>query len=125
MIQSRKIPWLGLGVVAFGVFLLAIAIPYAVTSPSNVRKVVLAPTFWPMIVSWLIIMLGGILVAMQLFAPAVDGDGDSDTSDRVNDAESDGTMAWMRLAASGGVMLALIYLTSVIGMVWTTMLCFG
>ena len=50
--------WLGIGTIAFGVFLLVFAIPSFVSSPSNVPALVLAPTFWPTIVAYMIIVLG-------------------------------------------------------------------
>ena len=59
---ARTVSWLGIGFIAFGLFVLLVAIPYAVTSPSNVSRLVLSPTFWPIIISWLIIGLGAMLV---------------------------------------------------------------
>ena len=53
--------WLGIGTIAFGVFLLVFAIPSFVSSPSNVPALVLAPTFWPTIVAYIIVVLGAAL----------------------------------------------------------------
>jgi putative tricarboxylic transport membrane protein len=118
-VQPRKFSPLGIGFVAFGVFVLLVAIPYGVTSPSNVRAVVLSPTFWPTIVSWLIILLGAILVVMQLAKPFGGAAGDDE------EVASHSPAAWVRLAATAVMMIALVVLTPVLGMVWTTMLCFA
>jgi hypothetical protein len=118
--QHPRISALGLVFIGFGAFILLVAIPYAVTSPSNVQKIVLAPTFWPTIISWLIIGLGALLMLLQFFAPraAVDDE----------DASEDGPAppgGWLRLAAGTALMVALVYVTPILGLVWTAMLCFG
>ena len=59
--------WLGAGVAIFGAFLLVYAIPGFVSSPSNVRVVFLSPTFWPVIIAWLVIALGALLIIISLF----------------------------------------------------------
>ena len=119
MMQNSRISPLGLVFIGFGAFILLVAIPYAVTSPSNVQKIVLAPTFWPTIIGWIIIGLGAILMAMRFFVPADWSSNDADAGD--------GTPlpgGWLRLAAAGALMVALVYVTPILGLVWTVMLCF-
>lgn len=119
--QNFRISPLGLVFIGFGAFILFVAIPYAVTSPSNVQKVVLAPTFWPTIIGWIIIGLGAILMAMRFFVPA------AWTSDNVDAGADDGPPlpgGWLRLATAGALMVALVYVTPVLGLVWSAMLCF-
>ncbi len=116
--MTERISWLGLGFVAFGLFVLLAAIPYAVTSPSNVPKLVLAPTFWPTIVGWLIIGLGVLLTLLRFFGAAAHDPAD-------DDAGPASAAAWLRLAGALGVMTALVYVTPVLGMVWTAMLAFA
>lgn len=117
--MTERISWLGLGFVAFGLFVLLAAIPYAVTSPSNVPKLVLAPTFWPTIVAWMIIGLGALLTLLRLV-----GATSSEATDADDDAGPGDAAAWLRLAGAVGVMIALVYVTPVLGMVWTAMLAF-
>ena len=38
---------IGLAALALSLFLVLVGIPYGVTSPSNVPKMVLSPVFWP------------------------------------------------------------------------------
>lgn len=113
----HRVSWLGLGFIGFGAFVLAIAIPFAVTSPSNVQNVVLSPTFWPTIVAWLIIGLGGLLTVLR-FA----GSGMPDVEDEMG---GNGPAAWLRIAGAVAVMAALVLLTPTLGLVWTAMLAFG
>lgn len=112
-----RVSWLGLGFIGFGLFVLAIAIPFAVTSPSNVQNIVLSPTFWPTIIAWLIIGLGGLLTAMR-YVGAI-----GDASD--DDGGAGGMTAWLRVGGVIAVMAALVLLTPVLGLVWTAMLSFG
>lgn len=117
MVLSRRVSWLGLGFVAFGAFILAIAIPYAVTSPSNVTKTVLSPTFWPNIIAWLIILLGAIMITMHAAAPPIED------PEQVSDPP--GTpVSWLRLAATALVMIALVYLVQYVGLVWISIMAF-
>ncbi|MDC0360229.1 tripartite tricarboxylate transporter TctB family protein [Alphaproteobacteria bacterium] len=119
--QNSRISPLGLVFIGFGAFILFVAIPYAVTSPSNVQKVVLAPTFWPTIIGWIIIGLGAILMAMRFLVPA---DWSSDDADAGADDGPPLPGGWLRLATAGALMVALVYVTPILGLVWTAMLCF-
>ena len=93
----HRVSWLGLGFIGFGAFVLAIAIPFAVTSPSNVQNIVLSPTFWPTIVAWLIIGLGGLLTVLR-FAGSGMADADED------DVGDSGAAAWLRIVGAVAVM---------------------
>ncbi|MGI9520311.1 MAG: tripartite tricarboxylate transporter TctB family protein [Hyphomicrobiaceae bacterium] len=116
MIKTRRLSFLGLGVITFGILLLIVAIPYAVTSPSNVQAVVLAPTFWPTIIGGLIIALGTLMVALKALADPEESEPLPQSTDTLS--------AWGRLVATGVVMIALVYIIPIIGMVWATMLAF-
>lgn len=111
-----KAAWLGMGFVVFGFFLQIVAIPYAVTSPSNVQILVLSPTFWPTIISWLIIMFGGCLALLQFFAAAPE---QPETSERTCAG------AWLRLTMTALVIIAIVCLTPVVGLVWISMASFA
>jgi putative tricarboxylic transport membrane protein len=117
---ARSFSWLGIGFIGFGLFVLLVAIPYAVTSPSNVRAVVLSPTFWPTIISWLIIGLGALIVVFRMFKPvpelAEEGEAPADH----------GTAGpWLRLLASAVIMVGLVLVTPTLGLVWTAMIAFA
>ena len=117
---ARTVSWLGIGFIAFGFFVLLVAIPFAVTSPSNVGRLVLSPTFWPTIIGWLIIVLGAMLVLLRWFQPAEPTLGDVEVP--VGSATGG---PWMRLAATAVIMVALVLATPYLGLVWTSMLCFA
>jgi hypothetical protein len=119
-VAARTVSWLGIGFIAFGFFVLLVAIPYAVTSPSNVGRLVLSPTFWPIIISWLIINLGAMLLVLRWFRPAEPTIGDVDVP---VDAATGGP--WIRLVATAVIMVALVLATPYLGLVWTSILCFA
>jgi putative tricarboxylic transport membrane protein len=119
-VAARTVSWLGIGFIAFGLFVLLVAIPFAVTSPSNVGRLVLSPTFWPTIIGWLIIVLGAMLVLLRWFRPAEPTIGDVEV---LVDSATGGP--WMRLAATAVIMVGLVLATPYLGLVWTSMLCFA
>ncbi|MEZ5740469.1 MAG: tripartite tricarboxylate transporter TctB family protein [Burkholderiaceae bacterium] len=57
------------GVSIIGALLLWWGIPEAVTSPSNVRLPILAPTFWPIILAWGLIGIGVMVGIKAVLAP--------------------------------------------------------
>ncbi len=119
---------LGLVIVAFGIMLLIYAIPSFVSSPSNVQAVVLAPTFWPTIIAWLIILLGAVLIATQYAQETVFSPGLSETSQQAEELDATqraSAMAWLRILALGVLMAALVAATPQLGMVWTSMIAFA
>ncbi len=118
----RGVPWLGIGFIGFGLLVLLVAIPYAVTSPSNVRVAVLSPTFWPMIIAWIIIGLGVLLAAFAVLQPTLA----SAIVDEAEEPDDAGTAApWLRLLASAVMMVGLVLVTPTLGLVWTAMICFA
>ncbi len=114
--------WLGIGTIAFGVFLLAFAIPSFVSSPSNVPAVVLAPTFWPTIVAYMIVVLGAALVATRLFGAADDG---VDETASVSETPEEQLYGWGRLLAMAILMVGLVIATPTLGMVLATAIAFA
>lgn len=114
--------WLGAGVVTFGVFLLAYAIPVFVSSPSNVRVVFLSPTFWPTIIGWLIIVLGATLILTRMFGVAM---GSPETPEADKESRDEFVFAMVRLAAIAVIMIGLILAIPVLGMVLATGIAFA
>lgn len=105
-----------LGVVALiaGAFLALVAIPSWVSSPSNVRNIILSPTFWPYVLSGLLVLTGVLL----LFMPQQE-----DPLDTPSDDTAIGPGA-ARLIAMGVIMVLTMYALPRLGMVWTCMVTF-
>lgn len=111
---------LGLAALLLAAFLALVAIPLWVTSPSNVRVWVLAPTFWPYVLAALLALVGLGLAASGLRAApdlpaAPPGEAEAEPPPG----------AWLRLAGLAGIMLAMLPLLPRLGMVWTAMLAFA
>ena len=107
-----------LGLIALLVagFLAFIAIPNWVSSPSNVRNIVLSPTFWPYILSGILALTGlGLLVTKNR----------PDRSDPIDDDEGRGAAPWLRLVGLAVIMVLTMYALPRLGMVWTCMLAFA
>lgn len=105
----------GIAAMAGAAFLLLVGIPLAVTTPSNVRNIVLSPTFWPTILVGLLALagLGLVISARRAESPA----------GAPSLAAVRGGL--LRLGAMAGLMLAFVWLIPVLGMVWVSMLAFG
>ncbi len=107
---------LGIGACIVAAFLTFIGIPNWVSSPSNVQNIVLAPTFWPYVLTAMtgLAGLGLILVA-----------GHASQDDEGEDEEDASGNPWLRLAALAAIMIATMFALPRIGMVWTTMVVFA
>lgn len=108
----------GIATVLAAVFLAAYAIPNFVFAPSNVRNIVLSPTFWPYVLTGLTALTG-----LGLIATAFLGDlSGFDTEAEID--YSDGSGPWMRLAGLAVIMVLIMVGLPRLGMVWTCMLAF-
>lgn len=106
---------LGLGAILAAVFLVTYAIPNWVSSPSNVRNIVLSPLFWPYILGGLTGVVGlGLAVAGWREAG----------EEPVNEAIPDPRAGAVRLVAFAVLMAVTFWVMPVLGMVWTSMLAF-
>lgn len=107
---------LGIGAVVAAAFLLSVAIPAWVSSPSNVPNIILSPLFWPWALAGLtgITGLGMILTAIR--EP-------KSTEPQISDVD-DKPKAWGRLGGVAAVMVLAMLLMPRIGMVWTSILVF-
>ncbi len=113
---------LGFGVIAFGVLLLTFAIPNYITSPSNVRALVLSPTFWPIIVAGIIVFMGALLAITRMFGIGMTA---PESTDALPNAELDGqNFAWLRLVGVAVLMIGLVMATPILGMVLATGIAF-
>ncbi len=107
---------LGIGAILAAAFLVIHAIPNWVSSPSNVRNIVLSPLFWPYILGGLTGLVGlGLVVAGWRAAPG---------SAPVNEAIDDPGAGALRLVVFAAMMAATFWAMSYLGMVWVSMLAF-
>nr|WP_281494047.1 tripartite tricarboxylate transporter TctB family protein [Jannaschia sp. S6380] len=103
---------LGIGAVIAAAFLGLVAIPSWVSTPSNVRNIVLSPLFWPTTLAGLTAIVGLGLVGTAFALPRAAPD-PWDVDDR--------RAAFLRLAGAALVMLATFWALPRLGMVWTAM----
>lgn len=103
---------IGIASITFALLLAIVGIRYGVSSPSNVRNIILSPLFWPYTVAAIIGLAGFglVLTARQL-------------DDVPAEAYPEG--GWTRLATMAVLMLAYVVLAPVLGLVWTSMLAFA
>lgn len=91
-------------------------IPSFVSSPSNVRNIVLSPLFWPYILTGIAGLSGlGLLLASRSASTEPDPEAVFETDGK----------AWLRLAALALIMVGTMFALSRLGMVWTTMIVFA
>lgn len=115
--MTPKSVQLHLGVTAclISLFLIFIGIPNAVSSPSNVSNIVLAPTFWPYVLASFTGLTGlGLLVSGWRESAASVFDDEAG-----NDA-----YRWLRLGGLAVIMILTMFALPSLGMVWTSMLVF-
>ncbi|MDZ7710773.1 MAG: tripartite tricarboxylate transporter TctB family protein [Roseovarius sp.] len=106
---------LGIGAILAAVFLMIYAIPNWVSSPSNVRNIVLSPLFWPYILGALTGLMGLGLVLSGWRAAA---------GEPVNEATGDPRAGALRLVAFAVLTAVTFRVMPQLGMVWTSMLAF-
>lgn len=108
---------LGFGACIAAIFLVFVAIPEWVASPSNVRNIVLSPLFWPYSLAGLTALVGLGLIAAGL----------SNTGEQtpLDEPSEDAPMAWLRLLGMAVIMAGTMFLLPRLGMVWTCMLAFA
>ena len=106
---------LGLVALALAAFLAFVAIPSWVSSPSNVRNIILSPTFWPYVLSGFL-ALTGIGLVLTPANPTTDDDETADTP---------AGSSWLRLLGLAIIMGLTMYAMPRLGMVWTCMIAFA
>lgn len=107
---------LGIGAIAASVFLIAIAIPFWVSSPSNVRNIILSPIFWPNVLAAITGLIGVGLIVTSIAGPRPETSADSGVADR--------PAAFKRLAIMAVIMAATVLVMPRVGLVWTAMVTF-
>lgn len=107
---------------AIGLFMIFVGVPEWVITPKAVRIPVLSPAFWPNILAWILVLLGGGLLIRSLRS-GVGGKAESGEPGRLRRAIAAGSIG--RLAILAVVLIAYALTISYIGMVWTSMLAFS
>lgn len=107
---------LGIGAIAASVFLIAVAIPFWVSSPSNVPNIILSPLFWPNVLSVLTGLIGAGLILTSLARSRPEASPEPDVDDR--------PAAFRRLAIMAVIMAATVLVMPRLGLVWTAMITF-
>lgn len=108
---------LGVGAIIASLLFVLVLIPNFVTSPSNVRKVVLSPVFWPNSIALFLGLTGVALVIVALGSPKQDAPANSDVDDPGK--------AFLRLLGIALTMIVTVIAMPVLGLVWTAMLTFA
>ena len=97
-------------------FLIAVAIPFWVSSPSNVPNIILSPLFWPNVLAAFTGLIGAGLILTSIARPRPETPAVSDVPDR--------PAAFARLAIMAVVMAATVLVMPWLGLVWTAMATF-
>ena len=97
--------------------LIFVAIPFGITSPSNISKIVLSPVFWPQVLS---VLLGITGIALMVSANGAKDDCVDDNEDlKVSTAGG-----FKRLFLMGILMTAYVIAIPKLGLVWASMIAF-
>ncbi len=113
--MSRKSHFqIGIGAIAFAVFLILIGIPYGITSPSNVRFLVLSPVFWPYTLAGLLAIAG---LGMVLTSRMLDNQGYESFLAGIEGGP-------LRLALLAVLLVGYVLVMPFLGMVWASMIAF-
>lgn len=115
--NTRTQTAIGICAIIFAVFTYFIAIPFGVSTPSNVPNIVLSPLFWPNIIAALTGLVGlGLILTAKTKIMSIAGD------EPPFDFSASG--GWQRLGIFA--LLLIIYMASIsrLGIVWSSMLAF-
>ena len=104
----------GLASLILAVFLFLVAIPFGVSTPSNVAKVVLSPLFWPQVLS---VLLGITGISLMLSARNTGNVESTEENTKTKGSP-------IRLALLAVLMIAYIFAIPTLGLVWSSMVAF-
>jgi putative tricarboxylic transport membrane protein len=105
----------GLFSLGLSLFLFFVGIPYGITSPSNVSKVVLSPVFWPTVLTAILAVVG---VSLMVVARSVSEDV------TVSRAGPTTNGCYSRLLILAILMVLYLLAIPILGLVWTSVIAF-
>ncbi len=109
----------GFLITIFSLLLIFYLIPNYIDSPSSVRKIVLSPVFWPVVIGWLMLIIGaGIIVAQYLNRNS------RELIENTNIYDDMPSKSYGRVIIFTVFMIVYYLLIPVIGMVWSSCLAF-
>lgn len=114
MRSIHKQTLIGLAALVVSAIMIFVVIPTWVSSPSNVRNIVLSPLFWPYILSGLTVLIGAGMVATGFYS-----------SEDLDSAQAEIPGGYGRLAIMAAIMVICMFALPRLGMVWTSMLVFA
>lgn len=115
MINIKRDGYIGIFAILMALTLLLYLIPEYVVRPQAVRNIVLSPVFWPTVIAWMMLLVGGgILVSQYL-------DRHSEKSEK---SCSKTAIVGIRVIMFFVFLAAYYLLIPVLGMVWSSSLAF-
>jgi hypothetical protein len=105
---------IGIFALIAGMFLMIVAIPLWVSSPSNVGNIILSPVFWPYTLSGLTILIGLGLTITGFYS-----------SEDLSSEPAEISGGYGRLMIMAVIMIIYMFGLPRLGMVWTSMLAFA
>ena len=118
MQDNRAQAIMGIATIVASVFLIFIAIPWWVASPSNVSNIILSPLFWPYALAILTALIGLGMVATSRRGSPLKSNADETDDGLVV------TGGYQRLFIMAVIMVLYVLALPWLGMVWTSMLAF-
>lgn len=113
--DERKIQFrLGVGAILTSLFFLVYMIPNWVSAPSNIRNFVLSPVMWPYVIAGLTGVTG-----LALLASSRQSAGMTPRETCEDDIPPPG--GYLRLLLLAALIIAMMWLTPAIGLVWVSM----
>lgn len=115
MINIRRDGYIGVFAICLAMALLLYLIPEYVAKPQAVRNIVLSPVFWPTVIAWMMLLVGGGILASQYL----------DRNSEQEESSCPKTASVSVRVVMFFVFLAAYYLLiPVLGMVWSSSLAF-
>lgn len=114
MINIKRDAYIGGFAICMALALLIYLIPEYVAKPQAVRNIVLSPVFWPTVIAWMMLVVGGGILASQYL-------------DRNREEESScpkTAIVSVRVVMFFVFLAAYYLLIPVLGMVWSSSLAF-
>ena len=116
MLSRRNEVLIGLAVMALSAVVLWLLIPNYVALPRRVPIKALAPSYWPKIICWIMLLCGAALTLRAVMA--------APTPDAIVDDPSASTPEMLRLAGLVVILSSAYFAMPIVGMVWICMIVF-